>query len=104
MKIGIRGKDEVVVVVYRNSVSLGEIVLRALSNQELSVSVFIDNETDLVVMHEAIVASGNAVNFHLQRPRLRELLNERIAELKAEDEAGEVGEPPFPIDDHNIPF
>lgn len=100
---GIQEGDEVIIQVIWNRIPIGEISHDCISPTELVTNVYTEDESTVVLMNEAISASYQAMQFHMQKPRLKELLEERIAQLKAEEDDSEAGEAPSPTV-HDIPF
>ena len=82
---------------------LGSVEHVVLTGNSVQTSVFIETPESLVAVYEALSAAASAVNFHMHKDGLQELVKRRIAEL---DEAreGEESEPPFPDDVADIPF
>jgi hypothetical protein len=102
-RIGISMGDEITVIVYRNKEGVGEVVSQCVTDEELIINVTTLDDQTALYMYEALTAAARALDYHMHRPILRALLQERIAELRSyEDEEG--SEPPSPIDIGDIPF
>jgi len=93
---GIWDGDEVTVIVYQNKERIGEITILAISHAEITAQVYTDNENTLISLYEGVSAALSAIKYHTERPKLREMIEERIAELKAGYEDGEEDDPPAP--------
>lgn len=95
---GIRKGDEIVVVVYQNKVSVGEIIIDAISNNEVAAAVYTDDGDTLLTVKEALSAALGCANFHVQKTGLKGLLDARIKELKDMIAREEGDNPPSPAD------
>lgn len=103
--IGLRDGDQLVIGVLCNRVPIGEVVINVISTTEVEAGVYTDDASTLIVMSEALKSALNCIGYHIQKPTLRKLLNERIAELRAEIADEEDETPPSPADDlEDIPF
>lgn len=96
MTSGLMDGDEAVVMVLVNGVNLGEITHRAVSNNELEARIYSEDERTLFLLFEVVQCTYQAIKFHMERPALRKLLEERIQQLKDEADDSEAGEPPYP--------
>lgn len=103
MDMGILEGDEVVVMFMWNRQPIGEVTHNAISNTELVTNVYTEDEKSLMLMYEAVGATYEAIKFHMAKPQLRKLVEERIAQLKAEQDDSEAGECPYPTV-HDVPF
>jgi len=101
--MGLQKGDEAYVSVKINRRNIADIVVNAISSNEISEEIWCDTDADMVAVYEALKAACSGVDYQLQRPHLREMLAERIAQLKSEDEEAE-GKPPCPDDLCDIPF
>jgi hypothetical protein len=100
---GLQPKDEAYVSVRINRHLALDILISTISRTEVSAEVWGDDYVDLVSVYEALKAATGAVAHELEKPRLKRLLEDRIAQLKRESgEAGEDYPPAPPTDD--IPF
>jgi hypothetical protein len=103
-KSGIRAGDEVTIVIYVNKASVGEVIINAISEDEVAAGVYTDDGDTLLTMHEALKAAAGCVDYHLAKPSLKKMMDQRIAELR-DMIAGEEGEPPSPANGiEGIPF
>lgn len=100
---GLARGDEAYVSVRINKRFEFDVIISAVSNTEVSVEVHGDTEANVLAGHEALQAATNAVAFILEKPRLKAILKERIAELREEIEDEAEGDPPTPSAD-DIPF
>lgn len=101
--IGLGAGDEVVVTVRLNKEILLDVVLHVISANMVESKMYVDQEDKLVVAKEALAATLSTVDYRLELPHLRGMVQKRINELRAlADE--EEGEPPYPIDEGDIPF
>jgi len=96
---GLQKGDEVYVSVRINGKDNADIVINAVSSNEVAAELWCDAEADMVALHEAVKAACGAIDYQLQKPRLREMLAERIAQLKREAEEAEWDNPPAPTSD-----
>jgi hypothetical protein len=99
---GIQDGDEYTVVVYQNKGALGEIVIHAVSFEEVACQVYTDDREALLTLNEVIKVAYSTLGYHLEKPRLKELIETRIAQLRKEIEEGQEDDPPAPLSD--IPF
>lgn len=102
-KRGLRKGKTYYVVVMEGDELLGSIEHTVLTNHEVVTSVYCDEGSGLLILHEALGAATSAVDFHLHKPELSKLVAERIEELKAAREEVER-KPPYPDDVSDIPF
>jgi len=103
MPSGLFDGDDFAIVVSVNRVNVGEITGAAVSNIELTALIYTEDEKMLMLLWEVVSAGFHALEFHMQKPLMRKLLEERIAQLKAEEDDSEAGEPPYPTV-HDLPF
>lgn len=101
--LGIRPTDEIEVVIRRNDELVGAIVITGVAVDAVSAEIYCDDGSDLLLMLEALKAATNTVDYHVHSPRLKTILEDRIAEIKRWIAEGEEGEPPSPIA-NDIPF
>lgn len=104
--LGLREGDDYAVLIYRNGTSIAEVTGTIISPVETAASLYTDGDETLLIVNEILKIAVGATSFFEQKPRLQEMLKQRIAELKAESE-GEEGEPPYPDDgyvDVSYPF
>ena len=94
--VGLQKGDEVYVSVRVNKSLVADLVISVFSKTELSVELYTDSDADVVIVHEALLASIGAVGYRLERPHLKELLMKRVQQLKREDEEEEENNPPPP--------
>lgn len=102
MPSGLRDGDEFAVVVYLNKFNIGEITGEAVSNNELTALIFAEDQKMFLLLYEVMSACFEAAKFHMQKPHLKKMLEDRIAQLKADQDDSEAGESPYPTV-HDIP-
>jgi hypothetical protein len=95
--------DEAYVSVRINKKIHVDIIVTAHSQAEILAEVHGSSEADLIAVSEALKACCGSIDYLLQKPTLKKLLEARIAELR-EEIAKEGSEPPYPADDSDIPF
>jgi hypothetical protein len=95
-KYGIRAGQEIAVLVYRDQEFLGACIITPTTADQVGIHLHYYDDTELVVFIEAFSAAMGAAKFELDKPRLRKLVEERIAELNAQSEDGEGSNPPPP--------
>lgn len=100
---GLKREDEVYVSVRLNKTLACDVVSHVISHNEVSTDLFLNEDVDIIATYEGLKAALAAIEWRLQQPTLKRLLNERIAQLKREDEEAE-GEPPYPDSLNDIPF
>jgi hypothetical protein len=100
---GLRKGDEVYVSIRVNKHLEADFLITVLSSNETSCEMYADPETDIIRLREALQVSLGTVNYRMEQPRLKRLLQERIAQLKAEAEEVEEKDPPTPTS-NDIPF
>ena len=102
-RLGMRKGERYEVYVVKSDEVLGSVEHVVLTADSVQTSVFVEAPKSLVAIHEALAAAASAVDFHMHKDNLRELVQRRIAELK-EGREGEESKPPFPDDVTDIPF
>jgi len=95
--------DEAYVSVRINRHMSVDLLVTAISDQEVGVEVWGGEDADLFAVYEALKAAAGAVRHQLEKPRLKQLLEERIAQLKKQSEEAGWEDPPTPLTD-DIPF
>lgn len=100
---GIRPGDELEVVVSRNGEIVGAVVITGVAKDAVSAEIYCDDGSDLLLMHEAIKSAQGVVDYHVHSPRLKQILEDRISEIKQWIAEGEGSEPPSPTT-NDIPF
>jgi signal transduction histidine kinase len=100
---GIWDGDEITVLLYQNQQDIGQIVIHAISHAEITAQVFTDDENTLISVYEALKAALSSVEYHMARPRLRELIEDRMREVRESIEDEGEGNPPPPSTD-DVPF
>jgi hypothetical protein len=93
---GLEDGDDYAVIVYRNGVSICAVTGDVVSNVETAASLYTDGDSALVTAAEILQVAVNAAKFYMQKPRLQQLLRERIEQLKREDEEAGENYPPAP--------
>lgn len=97
--------DEVTILVYQNRKSVGEVTSQMIDDEGQAVSVYLESDDGLMKLLEALKSAAAAVEYHAQKPRMRELIRARIAEMEDEEIEEEKSEPPSPTDElGDIPF
>jgi len=103
-RFGLHKGDEAYVSVRINKVLHLDIIIAATTDTTVEAEVHGAADADLISSGEALKAASGAVDFLLERPRLKKLLAERIAELR-EEIAEEGANAPSPADGlEDIPF
>lgn len=102
-KHGMRKGQSYEVVVLQGERVLGAVEHEIISDDQCATNIFVKDDGDLVALYEAVNAAAAAIDFHMHKPTLRALVEERIAELRDKREGAE-GEPPYPNDVTDIPF
>lgn len=100
---GLSDGDDYAVIVLMNKVNVGEVTGDAVSNTELTARIYTEDQKTLMLLFEIMAAAFHAIEFHMQKPHMRKLLEDRIAQIRAEEDDSEAGEPPSPTV-HDIPF
>jgi len=101
--VGLQKGKRYEVIVYEKDAVLCAVEHVVISTNEVQTSVFVEDAQGLVTVREAISAALAALDFHMAKPAIRRMVEERIEELKAvSDEAGR-DDPPAPLTD-DIPF
>lgn len=100
---GLRKGNRYEVVVFKGSEVVGSVEHVVVSDNEVATSVFVEEAASLVTLHETLSAAAIAVDFHISKPAIRALVEERIADLKAEVERAEGNDPPT-LSNSDIPF
>jgi hypothetical protein len=101
--LGLRVGQEYAVLITVDKEAVGEITGKVVSENELITSVYTDDGETLLVLAECLRSSMSAVDYHLHKPRLRELIKARVAELMAMDDEADEEDPPAPLIS-DIPF
>jgi hypothetical protein len=100
---GLQEGDDYAVLVYRNGKDLLQLTGSVIGHNETAASLYTDGDEALLTGMEILWVAISACKWQDQRPRLKEMLEERIKELREESEAGESF--PSPSDDlDDIPF
>lgn len=102
-KLGMQKGDRYEIAVFKGQEVLCSVEHVVLSDNEVATSVFVQTAESLVAVYEAVTAAATAIDFHIHKPSLREMVEKRISELN-EGREGEESEPPFPDDVIDIPF
>jgi hypothetical protein len=100
---GLRKGDRYVVEVRLNRVLIATFTGHTISDDETSCSIFVNSPQETVATNEILKAADSALDYYMERPRLRRMLNARIAELKAMEEEAALNEE-GDLDDRDIPF
>lgn len=95
-KYGIRQGEEISVLLYRDREFLGACVITATLLDQCSVRLHYYDDDLLVVFIEAFATALGAAKFEVDKPRLRQMVAERLLELNKESEDGEGSNPPTP--------
>jgi len=95
---GLKKGDEAYVSVRINKALHLDVIVNCFSATEVSAEIHGSSEADLIAVSEVLKSACGAVDYLLQKPVLHKLLQERIAQLKAEI-AREEEELPPPADD-----
>jgi len=95
-KYGIRPGQEVAVLFYRDQVFLGAAIITPTTADQVGIHLHYYEDAELVVLSEIASAALGAIKFELDKPTLRRMISERIAELTLLNEGEEVGNPPPP--------
>jgi len=101
--LGLRAGHKYAVVVYVDQEAVGEITGNVVSESELITSVYTDDGESLILVFECIRSALSAVDYHINKPRLRELIKARIEELRGMDDEADEEDPPAPLIS-DIPF
>ena len=103
-RIGLHRGDEAYVSVRINKVLHLDIIITATTDTTVEAEVHGAADADLISSGEALKAATGAVDFLLERPRLKKLLAERIRELRDEiaEESAKADSPTDGLGD--IPF
>lgn len=101
--LGLQDGDEYAILIHWNGSPIAEVTGTVVSQTETAVSLYLDGDEALIVVSEILHIGAGAARFQLEKPRLKEMLKARIAELKAAHERAE-SEPPHPDDVNEIPF
>lgn len=105
-KYGIRSGQEVACLFYRDQQFLGAVLIRATAADQVAVqSHYYDDDELLVIVEIASTALG-ALKFEVDKPKLRQMVADRIAELNGFIEGEEESNPPPPPTDGSaeLPF
>jgi len=102
-KPGLHKGDEVYVNIQINGKMAADFLIKVPNEHEVACDLWGDEEADFITLLEALKAAIGVVEYQLEKPRLKELLRERIAQLKRESEEAEWDNPPAPSTD-DIPF
>lgn len=101
--VGLRKGSHGMVTVSVDGQDLADVTIFAFDNASARADLYIDTDDDLIVVSEVLAAAIAAVQFKMEKPRLKKLIAKRIEELRQMDLEGEEGVPPYPNVD-NIPF
>lgn len=105
-KYGIREGQEIGVLFYRDEEFLGAVTIIPTTADQVGIQVHYYTAADLVTLTEAAASALGALRFESDKPTLRRMIAERIAELNALSEGGEESNPPPPptADTGFLPF
>jgi hypothetical protein len=101
--LGLRDGDKFTVLVVLNEEHTLEVTGEVVSPTEVITNVYTDDSKTLLLGHEVLSGATSAVGYHLNRPSLKALIAERIAELKEISEGADEDDPPAPSTS-DIPF
>ena len=101
--VGLARGDEYYVSVRINKQLIADFVGLTISITETSCELYLDPDANEIAVFEALKAATSTMDWHVQRPRLKQLLQERIALLKKESEEEGEDNPPPPSTDL-LPF
>jgi len=103
-RIGLHKGDEAYVSIRINKALQLDIIVTATTDTTVEAEVHGASDADLISCGEALKAAAGAVDFLLERPRLKRLLAERIRELRDEiaEESARADSPTDGLED--IPF
>jgi hypothetical protein len=97
IEVGLRKGMHAKVSVRIGDEDVADVLLYAISDVDVKAVIYTDGETDLVAIFEALLAAARAAEHKCHMGRLKQIIEERIEELK-EMGAAEGEEPPSPTD------
>jgi len=100
---GLHKGDEAYVSVRINRKMCVDFLIDTINSHEVACELWGDVDVDFIAVDEALKAALGGVAHQLEKPRLKKLLQDRIAQLKRESEEAEREDPPAPSTD-DIPF
>lgn len=101
--IGLREGNEAIVLVACDTNPLCEVIVKCFERNGVEVSVFSDVTSELLLAQEILRAALSAIDIKIDRSNLKELLRQRIEELRRWEAEGE-DTADSPTDANDIPF
>lgn len=96
VKYGIREGEEIGVLFYRDQEFVGACIIKPTAADQVGIQLHFYEDSDLVFLLEAAKAAMGSISFEMDKPRLRQMIAERILELNAFSEGEERSNPPPP--------
>lgn len=105
-KYGIRAGQEVACLFYRDQEFMGACIITPTIADQVGIHLHYYEDAQLIILSEIAAATLAAIKFEMDKPKLRQMINERIRELEELSEGEQEDDPPAPptSGSEEIPF